>query len=160
MDPKEFFTSYLNDFSDFVKPDERIVEQLKKVDLIVAEKEKIAKRYTNEFGNDTLILPPFLPSYVNQHSWYMYAVSLHEDIDRDLVVSKLKEKGIDTRLSFPPIHLQPYYQEKFGYNDSSYPISFKAWQRLIDIPIWVGLEEEDQNYVIDSLREIVEKVES
>jgi perosamine synthetase len=83
-----------------------------------------------------------------------------ENIDRDLVVSKLKGRGIDTRLSFPPIHLQPYYQEKFGYNDSSYPISFKAWQRLINIPIWVGLSNENQDYVINSLREIIKKVNS
>ena len=133
------------------------IEQLKKIDNIIIEKEKIAKRYTNEFANDSLIVPPYLPDYVDQHSWYMYAVSLNEDIDRDLIVDKLKEKGIDTRLSFPPIHLQPYYQEKFGYNDNSYPISLKAWQQLIDIPIWVGLSEENQNYVIDNLREIVEK---
>ena len=136
------------------------IEQLKKINNIIIEKEKIAKKYNDEFENDTLISPPFLPSYVDQHSWYMYAVSLHEDIDRDLVVIKLKEKGIDTRLSFPPIHLQPYYQEKFGYNDSTYPISLKAWQRLINIPIWVGLINEDQNYVINSLREIIEKVKS
>ena len=133
------------------------IEQLKKVDLIVSEKEKIAKRYSNEFENNSLISPPFLPSYVDQHSWYMYPISLSEDIDRDLVVKKLKEKGIATRLSFPPMHLQPYYQEKFGYNDNSYPISLKAWQQLVDLPIWVGLSNEDQNYVIDSLREIIQK---
>jgi len=136
------------------------IEQLKKIDNIIIEKEKIAKRYTNEFENDVLIVPPYLPDYVDQHSWYMYAISVDENIDRDLVVSKLKGRGIDTRLSFPPIHLQPYYQEKYGYNDSSYPISFKAWQRLINIPIWVGLSNENQDYVINSLREIIKKVNS
>lgn len=48
-------------------------------------------------------------------------------------------------------------QEKFGYNDNSYPVSLKAWQQLIDISIWVGLSDENQNHVIDNLREIVEK---
>jgi len=134
------------------------IEQLKKINRIIIEKEKIAKRYTNAFRNDPIISPPILPDYVNQHSWYMYAVSLHEKIDRDLVVEMLKEKRIDTRLSFPPIHLQPYYQEQFGYNDNSFPISLKAWQQLIDLPIWVGLSIEDQNYVIDSLKEIIKKM--
>ena len=129
------------------------IEQLKKIDHIVAEKELIARKYSSEFADDPFILPPFLPDYVDQHSWYMYAVSLREDIDRDYVVERLKEKGIDTRLSFPPIHLQPYYQERFGIDDNSYPVSLKAWQQLIDIPIWVGLKEEDQNYVIDCLKE-------
>ena len=50
MDPKEFFTSYLNDFSDFVKPDERIVEQLKKVAELLREAHENNKK-TLIFGN-------------------------------------------------------------------------------------------------------------
>ncbi|MBH30546.1 MAG: hypothetical protein CMG71_00975 [Candidatus Marinimicrobia bacterium] len=134
------------------------IEQLKRIDHIITEKNKIAQRYSIEFANDPFISQPFLPDYVDQHSWYMYAVSLKENIDRDYVVNELKEKGIDTRLSFPPVHLQPYYQDKFGYDDNSYPVSLKAWKQLIDLPIWVGLSEEDQNYVIDCLKEIVHQV--
>ncbi|NQU03787.1 MAG: DegT/DnrJ/EryC1/StrS family aminotransferase, partial [Syntrophaceae bacterium] len=90
--------------------------------------------------------------------WYMYAVSLKEWIDRDEVVSELKKKGIDTRLSFPPIHSQPYYQRKFGYKNDSLPVSFQAWKQLIDLPIWVGLGAEDQTYVIQNLKNIVRKM--
>ena len=70
----------------------------------------------------------------------------------------LKNRGIDTRSSFPPIHIQPYYQEQFGYKDDSLPESFKAWNQLIDLPIWVGLTVDDQKYVIDTLKEVVKEM--
>lgn len=134
------------------------IEQLKRIEFVLNEKEKIAERYTEAFREDPDISPPFVPEYVNQHSWYMYAVSLKEGLDRDRIVSELKSRGIDTRLSFPPIHIQPYYQKRFGYSDDSYPISYKAWKQLIDLPIWVGLTLEDQNYIIETLKNIVKKM--
>ena len=134
------------------------IEQLKRIEFILEEKEKIAERYTEAFRNDPEISPPYLPKYVDRHSWYMYAVSLKECIDRDQVVSELKKKGIDTRLSFPPIHSQPYYQRKFGYKNDSLPVSFQAWKQLIDLPIWVGLSAEDQTYVIQNLKNIVREM--
>ena len=133
------------------------IEQLKKVELILEEKERIAERYSQAFKDDPYISPPFLPEYVDRHSWYMYAVSLEEGMDRDRVVSELLEKGIDTRLSFPPVHIQPYYQKIYGYKDDSFPLSYKAWKQKIDLPIWIGLPVEDQNYVINELKDIVKR---
>ncbi len=134
------------------------IEQLKKIDRVIYEKEKIAQRYNDAFENDEYISIPFVPEYVDQHSWYMYPVSLKKGINRDMVVKRLKEKGIDTRLSFPPIHIQPYYKNRFGYTDDQYPISLEAWQRKIDLPIWCGLPMDDQEYVISSLKDIAREL--
>lgn len=133
------------------------IEQLKKINYIISEKNKIANRYTLAFKDDRLISTPFIPDYVDQPSWYMYTISLDKSIDRDKVVSMLSAKGIDTRLSFPPIHTQPYYQEQLGYTDQSCPISYQAWKCLINIPIWPGLPVEDQVYVIEVLKDVVPK---
>jgi len=133
------------------------VEQMRKLDKIISEKEKIAKRYNKTFENDGYISAPFVPPYADQHSWYMYAVSVKEGVDRDKVCDELKKCGIETRLSFPPIHIQPYYQKKFGYKNSSYPVSLRAWQQLIDIPMWLGLGEAEQDYVIEKLKTLARK---
>ncbi len=135
------------------------IEQLKRVEFILSEKEKIVERYNKAFKDDPNISPPYVPDFADRHSWYMYAVSLREGLNRDSVLSELKTRGIDTRLSFPPIHIQPYYQEKFGYKEDSYPVSLKAWKQLIDLPIWVGLTIEDQNYVIENLKNILKKMD-
>ena len=71
-------------------------------------------------------------------------------------MKKLEESNIQTRLSFPPIHIQPLYQERFGYKNDSLPISYKAWSKLINIPIWAGLGDK-QDYVINKIIEICEK---
>ena len=131
------------------------LEQLKKVDTIIAEKNRLAGVYDRELEGVPYLDIPFIPKYVTQHSWYMYAINLDESIDRDQVVKKLGESGIDTRLSFPPIHIQPYYQKTFGFTDESLPASMKAWQQLINIPIWPGLPEEDQAFVIQQLKAII-----
>lgn len=135
------------------------LEQLKRIEFIVSEKQKIVERYNEAFKDDPIISPPFLPDYVDRHAWYMYAVNLKEGIDRDAVVEELKRRGIDTRLSFPPVHIQPYYMERFGFTEGSYPESFGAWSRLINLPIWVGLTSIDQDRVISELKDIVSTME-
>ena len=131
------------------------LEQLKKIETILSEKERIAGRYSRAFEDDDDIAPPYIPDYVDRHSWYMYAVTLDASVDRDSVVTGLRARGIDTRLSFPPVHVQPYYRERFGYCEDSYPMSLNAWKRLLNLPLWAGLTEEDQDRVVDNLKELV-----
>jgi perosamine synthetase len=128
--------------------------QLGRLDWLIREKEAIARRYDELLAECRDILAPHRPPYVTQHSWYMYAVRLEEGIDRDKVVADLDERGIETRLSFPPVHMQPYYQQRFGYRDDSFPISAAAWGRLIDIPMWVGLSAEQQETIVETLVEV------
>jgi perosamine synthetase len=132
--------------------------QLDRVESTVRDKQRVADRYTAAFEEHPLIRAPVLPPYVTQHSWYMYAVDLDDSVPRDRVVDALAEAGIDTRLSFPPIHMQPFYQERFAYTDQDYPISSHAWEQLLDIPIWPGLPEDQQDQVVESLGAIVERL--
>lgn len=131
--------------------------QLKRVDEIWRRKNETAMRYNQAFDGLNGISAPHIPGYVTKHSWYMYAINLDEGIDRDKVVHDLFERGIDTRLSFPPIHIQPYYVKRFGYENNSYPLSFDAWSRKIDLPIGPTLSLEEQDYVIENVIDIVKK---
>ena len=98
-----------------------------------------------------LIKLPFIPDYVDRHSWYMYAPCFVETVNRNEVVKSLDKAGIETRLSFPPVHTQPYYKNKFSYSQSSFPISYKAWSHLINIPISPNLSIEDIDYISEKL---------
>lgn len=131
------------------------LEQLKKLDYVLRKKTGIANTYSEAFEGESCLTAPVVPRYVDQHAWYMYTVSVGSTIDRDSVVNELAARGIDTRLSFPPIHIQPFYKERFGYTETSLPVSWRAWQQLINIPIWAGLSELEQEYVIDNLRDII-----
>lgn len=129
------------------------IEQLKRLDWLIGEKEKLAKRYTDAFLNSGCVEPPFLPEYVSRHSWYMYSVKVQAGI-RDTLVRELRAKNIDTRLSFPPVHIQPYYQKRFSYKPEDFPIALKASGEFLDIPIWVGLSLQQQGYIIDTIKQL------
>jgi len=132
------------------------IVQLKKIEEVLRRKEKIAQRYNQAFESTKNIRPPFVPEYVTRHAWYMYAVSVGNK-DREAIVKKLGKKGIETRLSFPPIHAQPLYKKLFNYKEDSFPITYEAWKKLIDIPIWAGLKKKEQDRVISALIDSCEK---
>ena len=131
--------------------------QLKKLRTLLEEKQRIADRYTQLLKQCNLVRTPFVPGYVTRHAWYMYAISVQARL-RDKIVGMLSEKGIETRLSFPPVHVQPYYRKLFGYKEGSLPITYGAWRSLIDIPIWPGLSGIKQKYIINNLIRIVERL--
>lgn len=132
------------------------IEQLKKLQYVIKEKERIAKKYNKAFEDCKNISAPFIPDYVTQHAWYMYTISV-KGINRENIVKELREKNIETRLSFPPVHTQPLYQKMFGYTNDSLPISYNAWCNLINIPIWANIGDEKQEYVINTLIDLCEK---
>ncbi len=124
--------------------------QLKRIETLLDEKERIARRYTAAFASLKGVRPPHVPPYATRHSWYMYSVQVSPMI-RDAVVAELNCSGIETRLSFPPVHIQPFYQEKFGFTPDDLPITHRAWAGKIDLPVWPGIGEVEQNFVIEKL---------
>jgi len=127
------------------------IVQMKRLEWVLKKKENLAKIYNEVFENTKNIETPFVPAYVTRHAWYMYAICLKNG-NRDELVKKLQENGIEIRLSFPPIHTQPVYQKMFGFNDMSLPLTFNTWNKLINIPIWAGMGKEKQDYIISMIK--------
>jgi len=130
------------------------IEQLKRLEWILSEKAKIARNYTEIFLNVNGVIPPFVPAYVDRHSWYMYSIRVNAGL-RDWLVRELQLKNIDTRLSFPPVHIQPYYQKRFGYTVYDFPVACKIFSEFVDIPIWAGMSIEKQEYIINTIRQLL-----
>lgn len=126
------------------------VSQLKRIDKIVFEKQKIADNYFKMFGGKKNVKTPFIPDYATQHAWYLYTLTV-DPKKRDKIVHGLEKEGIETRLSFPPIHMQKYYSRQFGYKDRDMPVSANIWRSLINIPIWVGLKKEQQELIVEKI---------
>jgi perosamine synthetase len=131
------------------------LKQLDKLDFIMSDKSRIIEKYNHGFAGHPNISTPYIPEYVTNHAWYMYTITLADKIDRDTVKEKLKKVGIDTRVSFPPIHKQPFFQDRYNVNANDCVVSYAAWKKLLNLPIWVGLPEDLQDYVIDNVKTIV-----
>ncbi len=131
------------------------LSQLKRVDYILKEKSKIASIYHKEFSKNKYIEAPFVPSYVGKHSWYMYCIKFKKPINRKKIQNHLHKKNIETRLSFPPIHLQKYYKDKYNYKKKMFGISESTFDAFLDIPIFPGITKKQMNYVVKNILDAV-----
>lgn len=132
------------------------IEQLKKIDFILDEKVKIADLYKKKFEEIESVETPFVPDYVDRPSWYMYGIKVNE-LKRDELLKYLEKKNIECRLSFPPVHIQPYFKNKYNFSTNDYPIAYKSFISFLDIPIWAGIEEEKLNYIVKEINTFLSK---
>jgi perosamine synthetase len=128
------------------------IEQLKRIEWIMEKKQSLANKYNDLFKSDELFKTPFIPEYATRHSWYMYSLIVDKKVDRDKLIIKMKEKGVDSRLSFPLIPLQPIYKEMFGYKNGDFPQAEKIFKTFLDIPNFVQITVEQIERVADVIK--------
>ena len=131
------------------------IAQLERIDEMLQKREMVAARY-NDLLKDIVNTPETMAG--SKRSWFVYVVRLGESYskkDRDEILKKLSEKGIGCNNYFPPIHLQPFYREMFGYKESDFVITESVSERTIALPFHNNLKEEEIRYVVDNLKTIV-----
>lgn len=110
-----------------------------------------AKKYTKYLMENKAVVTPFVPSWANP-VWHLYVVLVE---DRDIVQKCLTEKGISTGLHYPiPLHCQNAYSY-LDFNGGAYPISEFCAKRILSLPMFPDLTEEQISFVAESLSEIV-----
>ena len=82
-------------------------------------------------------------------SWFVYPVRFSEGINRDHVMALLAERGIPSRPYFMPIHLQPFYRKRFGYDHGDFPESEKAGRSILAVPFYSDMKPEEVALVCD-----------
>jgi dTDP-4-amino-4,6-dideoxygalactose transaminase len=92
-----------------------------------------------------------------QHSWHLYPVRLQLDrwpIGRNAVIAQLKERGVATSVHWQPLHMQPYYRERYGLGPEDFPVAHGLWPRLVSLPFFPGMTRDEVAYVADALRSL------
>ena len=131
------------------------LSQIKRINNILKKKNNIAKKYSFAFSKNIDIEPPHVPSYVARHSWYMYCIKFKNKINRSKIEKFLNKKKIDTRLSFPPIHLQKFYKTKYNFKKGDFKVSENVFKNFLDIPIHPEMKEKEINFVIQNICEAI-----
>jgi perosamine synthetase len=135
------------------------VEQLKRQDEFREARARIAARYTEAFaGLPAIRCPAVRPD--RSHAWHLYVIEIDSGqvrIGRDAFIEALRKEGIGTSVHFIPLHLHPYYRDRFGYRPSDFPNALAAFERMVSLPIYPGMTEEDVEDVIRSVTTIVEQ---
>ena len=136
------------------------IAQLKRIDEILAKREKVAKLYNERLKEiEELIIPQFENN--KKISWFVYVVRLTNKFsmeDRNLILEKLKEREIGCSNYFSPIHLQPFYREMFSYKKGNFPVTEKVSERTIALPFYNNLKEEQIDYVCENLKKIIQSL--
>lgn len=133
------------------------VSQLKKLEVFLEKRERVARIYTEKLKGFSWVRPPVVKPYVRM-SWFVYVVTLQEGLDRDTVIGNLEKKGIPARGYFSPVHLQPYVKRIFGYKGGELPVTENIAKRTLALPFHNNLTEEEIEEVLKTLKDVVERV--
>jgi perosamine synthetase len=129
------------------------VAQLERLDALIAERDDVARRYAKALAGVDGVTLPHLAKDTTRMSWFVYVVLLGRGVNRDAVAAKLTARHVPTRPYFRPIHLQPYYRERFGDLAGSLPVTEDVGRRALALPFHGRLSDESIGYVTEALRE-------
>jgi perosamine synthetase len=130
------------------------VGQLARIDELRAGRDRVARRYDQALaGLAWATGPTTLPDA--DVDWFVYVVRLDPAIDRDRLISQLAERSIPARPYFSPIHLQPFYQERFGFAEGDFPVTERVARSTLALPFFSELTDGDVDGVIDGLVDAV-----
>jgi dTDP-4-amino-4,6-dideoxygalactose transaminase len=92
-------------------------------------------------------------------SWHLFPIRLRLErltADRAQIFRALRAENIGVNVHYIPVHLHPYYRDRFGYKGGEYPVAEQAYERLISLPMFHGMSDQDVNDVIRAILKVVE----
>ncbi|GAH17099.1 unnamed protein product, partial [marine sediment metagenome] len=76
-------------------------------------------------------------------------------IGRDQFIVELAERNIGSSVHYIPLHVHPYYRDKYGYRPEDFPVAYESYQRLVSLPLHPALSSQDVADVVEAVMEIV-----
>jgi perosamine synthetase len=129
--------------------------QLGKAEAMRARRCALARRYDEAFAGGPFVTPSVRPD--RESAWHLYPLRLRTEalaIDRDRFIQELKERGIGTSVHFIPLHRHPYWRDSLEMGPADFPVAEDAFLRLISLPLFPGLTEEEQGRVIQAVLDV------
>ncbi|MEW6096956.1 MAG: DegT/DnrJ/EryC1/StrS family aminotransferase [bacterium] len=130
------------------------IAQMKKLELILERRRELAQRYNEALKDISWIsLPWEMTGY--HHTYQSYVLLINDDapVLRDDLALRLINKGISVRQGTHAVHTLGYYRQKYNIEPADFPASLKAHNQSLTLPLYFNMSAEEQNYVIDALKE-------
>ena len=134
------------------------IPQLRRCNEMHARRREIARRYTEAFAGLSEVRCP-ATSDDAAHAWHLYVLQLELDrlkVDRDEFIRGLVQRKIGVSVHFIPLHIQPYYRDRYGYAPNDFPNAFGVFQRILSLPIYAKMTDDDIEDVIAAVIDTVE----
>ncbi len=143
------------------------IHQLKKLDDFNAIREEYAKIYFDALKDVPEVqMPRLYHDYFAglcdvgfKNSWHLFVMMLEPDklkIDRAQFIDELKTRGVGTSVHFIPLHIQPYYSQKYGYKEGNFPAAETVFSKIISLPLYPKMTVAEIERVICTVKQLVE----
>jgi perosamine synthetase len=133
------------------------IQQLKKLDANLARRRAIAERYTKAFRDIPGVKIPAVQPNVNP-AWHLYPIRVDTEVliaDRAQIFRALRAENIGVNVHYIPVHLHPYYRDRFGYKGGEFPMAEDAYCRLISLPMFHSMSDQDVADVIAAVGKVI-----
>jgi len=128
------------------------IQQLARLGAMQQRRREIVRIYQAGLQDlDALTLPLARPGI--EHAWHLYVIRLNLDrltIDRSRFIEELKGRNIGTSVHFIPVHLHPFYRDKYGYKPDDFPVAYREYQRIVSLPLYPRMTDSDAGDVVDA----------
>lgn len=129
--------------------------QMDSLDEFVARRRYLVKRYNEKLKNLPLRTP--YQDEATNPSWHIYIIRVDftkVKLSKKEIFARMRDRGIVLNLHYIPVHTQPYYR-KLGFQKGDFPVSEKYYEEAITLPLYYGLTDEQQDEVIEALKEVL-----
>jgi len=135
------------------------LSQLKRLDANLARRREIAAHYTRAFSGMDGIVVPHVRDHV-EPAWHLYPIQVKSEklkapSGRAEIFKALRAENIGVNVHYIPVHLHPYYRERFGYRGGEYPIAERAYEGLISLPMFHAMTDEDVRDVVSAVEKVM-----
>jgi len=133
------------------------ISQIAKLKENVLRRQEIARRYNEAFASIPEVRPLAVRPLVS-HAYHLYVVQLdlaQLNADRGEIFKALRADGIGVNVHYVPVHLHPFYRERFGTAEGMCPVAEKAYERILSLPMFPGINDQDFEDVLTAVRKVL-----
>jgi dTDP-4-amino-4,6-dideoxygalactose transaminase len=133
------------------------LSQFRRLNEFIEDRRRVANIYDNELKKVDKVTPITIPSNV-ESNYYKYVALLDNGLDRTAIKKDLKEKygvGLSGEVYELPCHLQPIFKAMYGFKEGDFPVAEDVCKRQICLSVFATMTDEQANYVVDSLKEVL-----
>jgi dTDP-4-amino-4,6-dideoxygalactose transaminase len=134
--------------------------QLRKLNRLRLQRAQIAALYNQAFECSKFVTPLTPPKKEDLHSWHLYVIRLNLEflkIDRNTFIEKMAEAGVGCSVHFIPLHLQPYWRDRYALMQDSFPVAQSQYERVLSLPIYPDMTNAMVEKVIMTVDKIIQE---
>jgi dTDP-4-amino-4,6-dideoxygalactose transaminase len=131
--------------------------QLKKLDRNNRKRKRLVEIYLKELQEVEGISLPFL-KFKGNPSYHLFPILVAPSIDRNKVIERLKDLGIQTSVHYPPVHLFSLYRKRFGFKRGMLPETEEVSRREVTLPLHPRMNDEDVKWIVKKVKEATKEM--